>query len=676
MGMTFCDILRALAICNTRTPSVVQNAIPDCLFTAEYPLIFSRYSCCIIGTPLAIYICRRNQKMFSLRQKLTLGFGGMLAIIIMLGIKSILLLSDLGQSINVILRENYRSVIACQDMKEAIERMDSGTLFTLLGYEQEGNDLINANAQKFEKALQVEVNNITVPGEGEKAGHIRTIFSQYKTINMDMDHAGNAADTRKEIYFKKLLPLFQQTKDTANEILHMNQQNMSDANDRARAKATAARQQMGFLLFAGALVAVSFIVFTRRWILYPIRQLIASADDIKKGNLNLFIQAQAHDEFGRLSEAFNDMASSLREFRRSDQAKLTRMRHSTEQAFKSLPDAIAVIDMSGAVEVATESARSVFGLSPGSTVQDGPYEWMGELYAGALKAARPVDAGEDREVVQCFVQGDERFFQPKAAPILDNERLPTGVVLTLRDVTQQRHHDDMKRGLVSTVSHQLKTPLTSIRMAVHLLLEEKVGTLNEKQAELLIAARDDSNRLYGILEDLLDITRIESGRAHMNCTALLPQAIVTDSLERFMTSFQDQDITLELELPGGLPEVWADTTRIGHVFDNLISNALKHTATGGTVTVSAQADEQWVVFSVTDTGAGIPEKYLNMIFEQFFRVPGQDVKAGAGLGLAIAREIVEAHGGKITVESTEGKGSTFRVTLKRADSIAGEGKQA
>ncbi len=267
------------------------------------------------------------------------------------------------------------------------------------------------------------------------------------------------------------------------------------------------------------------------------------------------------------------------------------------------------------------------------------------------------------------MHGEEHFFQPQAVPILDAQRLPTGVVLTIRDVTQQRTNDDMKRGLVSTVSHQLKTPLTSIRMAVHLLLEEKVGALTEKQAELLLAAREDSDRLNGILEDLLDISRIESGKAPMSFAPVSPQAIAAEAAEHFAAAFQDSGISLKTAVPDDLPEVMADAARIVHVFDNLLSNALKHTAAGGSVTISAQADEKRVVFSVADTGTGIPQEYLNNIFDQFFRVPGQQAQAGAGLGLAIAREIVEAHGGTITVESTVGEGSTFRVALKRAERL-------
>jgi hypothetical protein len=207
--------------------------------------------------------------MIGLRQKLSLGFGGLLLIILIIGIQSIVQFTELGESIDVILRENYRSVIACQQMKEALERMDSGILFELLGYTEKGDELIRKNELVFEMALQVELNNITLPGEGEKANHLQSLFGQYKTVLKRIEDSKTPVSVRRNAYFTDLFPLFLQIKDMAGEILRMNQQNMSDANDVARNRAAAARKQMYILLFVGIIVAVAFIFFTGRWILRP-----------------------------------------------------------------------------------------------------------------------------------------------------------------------------------------------------------------------------------------------------------------------------------------------------------------------------------------------------------------------------------------------------------------------
>lgn len=604
--------------------------------------------------------------MLGLRHKISLGFGALLVISLVIGTQSIVQLSRLGVSIDVILRENYRSVLACQEMKEALERTDSGVLFVLLGRARDGEGLVRANLAAFEKSLQVELGNVTLPAEAEMATGLKDFFGQYRTALQDVLDPARPAGVRTQAYFERLLPLFGRIKDTANSILQLNQQNMSEANDRARRNAAAARRRMYLLLAAGMGLAVLFIVFTRRWVLRPIHRLIRSAEEIRRGNLDLVVAADSRDEIGRLSEAFNDMAASLREFRRSDQAKLLRIQRATQQAFDSLPDAVAVVDLDGRVEVATGPARTVFGLKPGTDLADLPFGWLSDLFREARQTGRPA-ALEGQRAVQQFVSGREQFYRPEAVPILDGDRLATGVVLVLKDVTQVREQDEIKKSLVRTVSHQLNTPLTSVRMAIHLLLAEKVGGLNDKQTELLLSAREDSDRLSEILNSLLDISRLESGKARMDLRPASPGSVVMNALEPFLRTAQDRGVVLKAEVPEDLPEVWADPTRIGHVFGNLLSNALKHTSPGGRIVVTAEANEAWVRFHVSDTGEGIPAVFVPRIFEPFFRVQGRANETGAGLGLAIVKEIVEAHGGTVGVESREGQGSTFTFTLRRAD---------
>jgi two-component system, NtrC family, sensor histidine kinase KinB len=610
--------------------------------------------------------------MFGLRQKLSLGFGGLLLIILIIGGQSIVQFRELGQSIDVILRENYRSVVACQEMKEALERMDSGILFVLLGYDEEGGKLIRTNEERFDKALKVELGNITLPDEGERAAALQDLFSRYRAaLHGVMSPAPNRM-IRLERFFREVQPLFQQAKDKADEILRMNQGNMNEANERARRKAAFATQRMVLFLSFGFLIAVAFIFFTGRWILRPIRRLIHSAEEIRGGNLDLVVQTDSGDEIGQLSEAFNDMAASLREFRRKEQAKLSRTEQATQDTLDTLSEAVAIVDLEGKVELSTDVAKNLFDIQVGAHLRDLPFNDLHDLFQEVLRNGLPVKSNQKQRIFQRFVNGQERFFSFDAAPIRNRGRQITGVILLLKDVTEQRRLDEMQSGIVSTVSHQLKTPLTSIRMAIHLLMEEKVGPLNEKQAELLLAAREDSDLLHGILVNLLDISRMESGRQRMDLLEVSPATLVTEAVFPFRTAARDGGVEMEATLPGDLPPVRADAGRIDHVFSNLLANALRYTPPGGRITVSAAAEDREVRFRVADTGVGIPPRYLPQIFDRFFRVPDQEQETGAGLGLAIAREIVEAHGGTLYVESREGQGTTFSFTLKRADIASGE----
>lgn len=414
--------------------------------------------------------------MLGLRQKLVLGFGGLLLIIVLLGLQSITKVTELGGAIDVILRENYQSVIACQQMKESLERMDSGTLFILSGYEKEGKDIIERNMVEFDKALQTELNNVTLRGEGEKAAKIKTLFRQYRTLIKDMEDRKMLRKEQSGTYFDTIFPLFWDIKNSADDILFMNQQNMFEANQQARHKAASARHQMFVLLLIGVAVAFLYIFLVGKWILQPIKRLTHSVDEIKQGNLDLVVKSSSRDEIGHLSAAFNEMTSSLREFRRRDEEKMFRIQLSTQQTFNNLPDAVAILDMSGKVEIATDTAGTIFGLKRNAAIQSLPYKWMTDLFKDALDGNATPLKEDSVPYIQKFIDAEEHYFHPAAVPFLNNKKEVTGVILIIKDVTEQLEHTELKRGVISTVSHQLKTPL--IRMALHLLLEQQVGPLN------------------------------------------------------------------------------------------------------------------------------------------------------------------------------------------------------
>ena len=603
--------------------------------------------------------------MIGIRQKLMLGFGGLLAVIAIVGALTMVQLDKLGKAIDVILKENYQSVVACQNMKESLERIDSGILYTLSGKAAEGNRLINEYASNFREALGVELGNITLPGELEKARQIKTLFEEYMEVIPLVASGAPSLQERQTAYFLKIQPIFRKVKSLAQDILVMNQTNMSEANDAARTKADTARRFMLAAITVAAFLALLFSYLARRWILHPINRLIESANEIRGGNLDLVLEGGSRDEIGRLSESFNEMAAALRQVRKEDRVNLMRTKRATEEVFKAIPTAIAVLDLEGKVEVSTETADRRFGLKPGVLVSGLGYEWLLPLTRKALDEDRIVESDPEKGYVQQFVDNREYFFQPMAVPIPvgPERREPTGVALILKDVTQAHEQREMKRGVVSTVSHQLKTPLTSLRMSIHLLLEERIGPLNDKQIELLMAARDDSERLAGILNDLLDINRMESGKSRLALEPATPKALVRDAMEPFLVDAKDKGVTVVNKVSDDLPEVMADAEKIRHVFANLLSNAFRFTGPGGSVTIRAEQEQDRVAFLVEDTGKGIPEEELQHLFGQFYRAPGQDEKSGVGLGLAIAKEIVRAHGGDVGAESVVGKGSTFRFTL-------------
>jgi NtrC-family two-component system sensor histidine kinase KinB len=220
---------------------------------------------------------------------------------------------------------------------------------------------------------------------------------------------------------------------------------------------------------------------------------------------------------------------------------------------------------------------------------------------------------------------------------------------------------------LSTVSHELRTPLTSLQMALHVLLDERLGGLTPRQTELLVAARDDAERLRTILVNLLEIARYETGGQQLHFEPVPSRDLVEMSLAPLRSAFEDHGIRVSVAIAPAAPKVLADPARAPLALGNLLQNALQHTPAGGTVAVQVEPEGNGVAFSVADSGPGIPQEYLGRVFDRFFQVPGS--QGGAGLGLAIAKEIVQAHGGRIGVESHgggNGGGATFRFTLPAA----------
>ena len=602
--------------------------------------------------------------MVSLKHKLALGFGGLLAIIAVIGLLTIRQVDELGNAIDVILKQNYRSVAAAQEMKEALEKMNIDVLQSFSAEHLANPATIASSETRFRQALRTELGNITLPGEKEKADRIALLFDNYIKVIHAVSSDSMALEKRRDRYFMTALPLLAEIKTLAQQILDMNQANMNEANHAARRLAESAHNRILLAIAASAALALIFSYQSRRWILKPVSRLIASANEIRNGNLDLVIETTSNDEIGQLSQAFNQMATKLRQVRRDDDEKLERSRKATQRVMNILPAPIAIFDPEGRVDFATHSAIRNFGIEPGASAAQLGYDWLPGLLRQAIETGGTVELSGNG-YIQKFINSHEYFFKPAATaiPHAPDGIGSSGVVLLLHDMTQAQEQKELKRGVVSTVSHQLRTPLTALRMAIHLLVEQRVGPLNDKQSELLHSALEESDRLAEILDDLLDLHRIESGKSRLNMTPQKPETLVKEGVEPFAGDMKEKAIRLMLDIPAALPEVQADAASIRHLFANLLSNAIRFTPNSGAITVRAQAELAGVRFSVEDTGSGIEPEHLKHLFDQFYRVPGQDEKSGIGLGLSIVREIVHMHGGTVGVESTLGKGSVFHFTL-------------
>ena len=599
----------------------------------------------------------------SLKTKLLIAFLGLLTILVTVGVLSVRTVTESSTAIERISRENYDTVAACYRMKEAIEWLDRIAQLSLWEEFPGLSDESRKAMGEFDRNLKFQTGNITVLGEREATTQLAGLWSAYLDDYQEFLRT-EAAELRAVAYREKLLPQSQAVRNAAQRIIELNLGNMLSVDGSMRQRALETRQTMIFLVLSGLVIAALFIAVILPAILRPLASLTRSVLAIREGNLDLVVKAHSRDEIGQLAGAVNDMAVSLREFRRSDRSRFLRTQRATQLALESLSDAVAICSPRGEIELANETARRVFGLKPEATLADAGNTTLTELFARACRELRPLKPSSCAEAIQVFRDGEERFFLPEVIPILDEQRELMGVTLVLSDVTEVRQLCEIKGGLVATVSHELKTPLTSVRLAIHALLSEKVGPLTPKQVELLAAARSDTDRLHHIILNLLDMSRMEAGGMSLQMQPVAPEQLVLRATEEFQAAFLDRGVHLKVDILPEVPAVLVDPIRIQPVFANLLKNALRHTPPGGEISVSAHPEGKQVRFTVEDTGSGIPEAYLPLVFEKFFRVPGQDQESDTGLGLSIVKEIIALHGGQVAVSSQEGKGTRFTFTLE------------
>lgn len=606
-----------------------------------------------------------------LRTKLLLAQLPLALALLLIGWLAISTLSNLGGASQTILKDNYRSVLAMQRMKEASERMDSAALFKLAGHWATGAPLAAGHRKIFETELRVEEGNITEPGEIDLAKRLRKQWDAYQS-HYDRFIALADPEPARQLYFSTLYPLFLDIKQSADQVLDLNQDAMVRKSDRVRQIAARMNTFMLLSTLAAALAGIFVSIMLTRRLLRPLSVLSQATRRLGEGDLAVRAQVDGHDEIALLAGEFNTMAEHLEKYRRSSLGELFQAQQTTQAAIDSLPDPVAIFDLEGRLINVNAASERLLGLALALDSRDPLSRLPRELVSALEKAKAHVLGGKGALIPRSFDEAvclpsseGDRWFLLRANPLYGDEEGIMGATVLLQDVTRLRRFDELKTDLVSTVAHELRTPLTSLHMAIHLCLDETVGELNAKQGDLLYAAREDCQRLQTMVDDLLDLSRIQSGRVEMKRQRVSCRSMLESAVNAHQATADENGITLTIDPLDSTDEtINADPERIELVLTNLISNAIRHTSRGGQITLHAAAQGEWMRFEVRDTGEGIAPEYHARVFDKFFRVPDSRT-AGVGLGLSICREVVEAHDGEIGVDSQPAQGSTFWFTLPR-----------
>ncbi|MFN7951301.1 MAG: ATP-binding protein [bacterium] len=606
----------------------------------------------------------------SLRTKLLLAQIPLGIALAAVGGISVYTVAALGESSQTILADNYRSVLAAQRMKESIERMDSAALFVVAGHRDAAIEQATKHRPRFDEELLVEERNITESGERDAAARLRESWARYRE-RFDAFFALPTSPDLAARYFADLEPAFDAVKRNADAILDLNQDAMLHKSDAALASAAHMNQLMSLVSVVALLAGFGASSFLTTRLLRPLDDLANAARRLGEGDTEVRAVIRTEDEIGALGREFNQMAERVTQYRQSTLGDLLQAQETSQAAIDSLPDAVMVFDTQRNVTSLNEAAEKLLdawhvpaGESP--LVRAEP-----EVRSAIERVVEHVLAGRGaylprgfEETVRLPAGGVDTYLLPRASPLYGGAGV-TGVTVILQDVTRLRRFDELRNDLVATVAHEFRTPLTSLRMAIHLCLEGAAGAITAKQAELLHAGRDDCERLQRIVDDLLDLARLQSGKVDLALHAVRAASLLDEARESHLADARHRSVEIEADVVVDLPEVLADRDRMALVLSNLITNAIRFTPSGETVRLGARLEDGNVRFEVRDRGPGVAADLRERIFDRFFRAPGAP-PGGSGLGLSIAKEIVEAHGGRIGVEDNDDGGAVFWFTLPLA----------
>jgi NtrC-family two-component system sensor histidine kinase KinB len=576
------------------------------------------------------------------KTKLRLGFGFLFIVVLFFGATALYYIRDISENSKVILKNNYESLSFAREMRTVLDDNDL--------------PLNNTAINRFTYYLNKQEHNETEPGEKELTQALRHYFEGLKT-------AVDIQSTRK-------------LRQTLRVIEHLNMQAIIRKDNVARASVNRATLFLGLVGSFTFLVLFSFSVNFPGYIANPLRALVDGILEISEKNYSKRLNFEQNDEFAEVANAFNHMASRLNEWENSNLATVISEKRRIETIIEQMQDAIIGINEKQEVLFMNDAARKALNIVGNKVIGHNTNELVkgNDLFRSILND----DIGI--KPFKIVLNGRESYFQMQSSDIvvpntmqskgaLQLANLPAGKVYILKNITEFKERDEAKTNFIATISHELKTPISSIKMSLKLLKDNRVGSINTEQEQLVNHIKDDNDRLLKITSELLELSQVETGNIQLNFVPVDPMQIVDYAVSSIKFQAEQKQVKLEIIRDEALSKVQVDIEKTAWVLVNFLSNALRYSTEKSAIIIAVKSINKHVEFSVKDSGKGIEETYQKRLFDRYFQVPtdGQN-KAGSGLGLAISKDFIEAQSGIIGMESEMGAGSRFYFTLPIAKS--------
>lgn len=574
-----------------------------------------------------------------IKQKLQLGMGLLFAMILLLALLSVFYIHRLSKDTKNILVANYNTLDYSRKMQLALDN----------------NILLPENRQLFLHNLALQQKNITETGEAELTTSLATHFA---LLQQNLNDSQQVKNIRRDI----------------SNIMLLNMQAIQRKNK------VAAGTSDNSIFWISIMGTICFIIaFTLLFnlpgnIANPVRELTVSIREIAERNYSRRLHFSKKDEFGELAASFNTMAEKLEEYQASSVQKLLIEKKRIETLINNMNDPVIGLDENMKILFMNHMALKISGLKSeqviGKSVE--ALALRNDLIRSLVQETYENNRQKEttKLPVKIYADNKESYFAKEIIPI---KIIPTGeqiekligTVILLQNITPYKELDFAKTNFIATVSHELKTPISSIRMSIDLLENKQLGELNREQKSMVESIKEDTTRLLKITGELLNMTQVETGSIQMSVIPASVHEIIDYAVSANKVAADDKKIVLVREVPDNISAVLADKDKTAWVLNNLVSNAIRYSYENASVTIAAKEENSRIRFSVSDTGQGIEPRYVDRVFDRYFRIPGTK-KEGTGLGLSISREFIEAQGGKMELQSEYGKGSVFSFFLEKA----------
>ncbi len=621
-------------------------------------------------------------KTSSLRSRLVRSILLIVGLMIVMAIVSGLSFMRLGSAIQIILEENHAAILACVSMSEALELQEDAALNGVLPDQRFNETAFRNAAQAFEDALNREEQSAPLPGEREYVAKIRALYAKYLlAINRLV---GQDEAVRSTVYLTEIKPLFLGIKECLQHIIALNQAQMqrADAETQSMARTTT---RLVLIISVAALGFAAWVAWKLpRDIMQPVEDLIQGVQAIENDEPKLSGPIPDIDELQTLARHINRMFVIIRTRREKTLAELQQALDFAQSTVECMLDPVAVFNRSGDILLANQAATATFGLHRGtldSLMAEGiivPDEIV-DAYKRVFATSKPVLPQSFSQAVRTKHDATGRYYLIRAWPLQTEPGELQRAIVVAHDVTRFRHIDALKSDMVATVSHEFKTPLTSLTMGIYLLLDPTSGPLNDMQREVVTSLRTDTERLRAMVDELLDLVRIEAAAGGTRRKQLSPVTLLKEVAEAHRSLAESKMISFAITADDSVGSISVVPEHIAIVLANLVSNAIRHTQPGGVITLQSRGGTQAVELIVTDSGEGMePARLAELLDAPLLSVSSSgdhnSLHKRHGLGLAIARSIVKQHGGELRVQSTPGIGSSFILSLpaEQQDAISGE----